>query len=1407
MVKHFGYCPSLRKKVDFEVSEVVDIPTKRGIKYQIKGNFEGRLCNTFCSAAKAQELRSQIGSPKVFTVMEAEESQENLAQATQEETVPPIIGPSEKAYGQEGESAQELPLAQTMPTPIISADDMSVQPIDDLSLPDATLADMQETLDVPPTMDANFEIAEIQPEGDGSSIGNIAPMNPDAPLHAEDFDAEESQENLGQATQEESVPAIIGPSQEAYGQEGEAAQELPLAETVPTPIISAVDMNIVSNDSLSSFNGGDILNQMESELGERPEIMADFAIRPYQLFGQGRSIGNIAPMNPDVPFASEDDDDDEADNDDEDDFDAEYDFQNTAIHTVIADNENEALSYIIGADRNDPDQWPDEEWEVVDIREYDAETFDPLTVEEIEVMAQVPPPVCFAEKIPPSVWENTPIQDQLDYASSKNEGLLDCPQCGISKAELRSQGGYCGTTDPESEEYISSRSCPYEKYFAPQHWIDEPQVISHITPERIVLEDTLMAEVDMPAIDPIKAGVETRFIPKGLFYQINSMLPDGVVANQTIDGMSYELSYYGMDTEALDKVLDIQFQGYDMMFGAEYDIQDMGITTIVADNEDEVWNKFTGDKVYSHDSMWEIVDVRDAETFEAESKKKPSKTAEKAILTGASTGATMEIADALLAAEGERSFTLNYGPKRMYVVIEYNDGKELFMQDYKQFVEELNEAEATGDEELIESLFGVGSDYHNIAEEDFDMGGPNSTPYGAEEVNQKKAKKVIETAIKKYDEYVDDKEAYDDEDIISFEEWFDSHLGDDELEGDEETLEYLKTLPRYNSPDSNDWIWKMYHGAETFEADPEYGAETFSYNVAGIEIIVDDANMKHLPSIKATIADNTQNPIGQWKCWDCGETYETSKKPKLLVMTKDKQGAFCGCGKRAETFEAEGFGKRKGYEVVWMHEPNERNWDNQLGGGMESPRPLFSDYKSAVQYCEKAKLKSRAIILEYNLDEDGEWEVVNDKQWSSWGAEEFNVEFDDWADQEMKSHGENVSFKEWAKEEGKKHGDMDLTDWAEEEEMSHDERYGGEEDTFYTIEVGKREGDELIWEGIPLGHKANDKTLAIEEYNEMKSKHDAIRMGEVKNYYEDITSSHGVEGKVLEKQTNTFIMNHNNAENFEAEYMRKGWKIERPFEDYIQATKENPYRSISIIYNEEDYEPYMTYKSKGSGEYYFKTLDEALDWLNGDNEIYEGGKDFRNAETFDVEFDDWAEEEEESHDERYEAESEPLFPGLNCSHCGSDKDTYYGEPETYAPDGKPIDPNWIEAKEHIWCEACGEASPLDERYGAEEYEVLISDNNMDFGDSHNSFNDETEALEEAWKLSQKETDMFVYVRRNDGKVIRVFRPNLGRGAETFESQSAQTKVKPPIKSIGILLGLGAIAAVVAPENLKKMFKR
>jgi hypothetical protein len=1131
MVKHFGYCPSLRKKVDFEVSEVVDIPTKRGIKYQIKGNYEGRLCNTFCSASKAQELRTQIGSPKVFTVMEAEESQENLAQATQEESVPPIIGPSEKAYGQEGEAAQELPLAQTMPTPIISADDMSVQPIDDLSLPDATLADMQETLDVPPTMDADFEIAEIQPEGDGSSIGNIAPMNPDAPLHAEDFDAEESQENLGQATQEESVPAIIGPSQEAYGQEGEAAQELPLAETVPTPIISAVDMNIVSNDSLSSFNGGDILSQMESNLGERPEIMADFAIRPYQLFGQGRSIGNIAPMNPDVPFASEDDDD-------EVDMNKIANMQKYFMEKLGLDDDEQLEEYFEKMDNESDDD------------NFDAES---LSQFDIELMAQVPPPVCFAEKIPPSVWENTTIQDQLDYASSKNEGLLDCPQCGISKAELRSQGGYCGTTDPESEEYISSRSCPYEKYFAPQHWIDEPQVISHITPERIVLEDTLMAEMDMPATDPIMAGVETRFIPKGLFYQINSMLPDGVVANQTIDGMGYELSYYGMDTEALDKIIDSQSQGYDIMFGAESKptlenlkiaLKQRNSANCQCDNPNVQSWKVNG-KCHVCNEIKKIqamIDDYDAEDFEViyrlKAKYSPDESWE-------------NVGDFDKREEGVNAFNGFIGSTYDLRLIE---------------IETMYEDDAPMEE--ADRIVMSHSSYGELGVQTFDA------------ESKKKPSKTAEKAI---------------------------------LTGASTgaTMEIADALLAAEEDEEEEFMYHVY-------------ISDYSNSVG----FIDDSNrdFENQSDAKKAAEKVAKNEgKGKWVLV-VAEIAEDEYEEIIYEITPD------GDVYDAESFEAEGWTEkigagRKAYcgTCERLIQQSTRIYVNDSNGDIECA-DCYEYQQEAETFNAEETIFTQWVMDNYphsyfslirerdrrNKDMDfAQWlmdtyphiyfSYVEERMARDIGfeAETFGVEFDDWADQEMKSHGENVSFKKWAKEEGEKHGDVPLTDWAEHEEESHDERYGAED-----------------------------------------------------------------------------------CEHF--------WEVAR------------------------------------DGENYNRCLN-----CGGTNQG------------------------EELLAENYRTD--------NCIQCG----------------------RFNESK----CDECDSSLCEDCALTPDEVPVF-SDDSAYVSETRNELNRKYE------ELCKGCVDELTEYYKDDSY-----------DAETFESQSAQTKMKPPIKSIGILLGLGAIAAVVAPENLKKMFKR
>ena len=85
------------------------------------------------------------------------------------------------------------------------------------------------------------------------------------------------------------------------------------------------------------------------------------------------------------------------------------------------------------------------------------------------------------------------------------------------------------------------------------------------------------------------------------------------------------------------------------------------------------------------------------------------------------------------------------------------------------------------------------------------------------------------------------------------------------------------------------------------------------------------------------------------------------------------------------------------------------------------------------------------ILLECEICKKTKQYVSNQKS--------FNVEFNEWADQEMNSHGKNISFKDWSKDEGMKHGNTEITEWAQHEDESHDARYGAEStDSFWDWE-------------------------------------------------------------------------------------------------------------------------------------------------------------------------------------------------------------------------------------------------------------------------------------------------------------------------------------------------------------------
>ena len=122
-----------------------------------------------------------------------------------------------------------------------------------------------------------------------------------------------------------------------------------------------------------------------------------------------------------------------------------------------------------------------------------------------------------------------------------------------------------------------------------------------------------------------------------------------------------------------------------------------------------------------------------------------------------------------------------------------------------------------------------------------------------------------------------------------------------------------------------------------------------------------------------------------------------------------------------------------------------------LGYG-ESPTVFYNEAESEVISGEKrgkvvSMIGSDPRLRRLTKDKDITPEEAMLRREIS-AEQDFAVEFDDWAEQEMKTHGYNISFREWADEESQSHGDEELLDWAQHEEESHEARYDAESLSF-----------------------------------------------------------------------------------------------------------------------------------------------------------------------------------------------------------------------------------------------------------------------------------------------------------------------------------------------------------------------
>lgn len=70
MVVFQGYCRPLKQKVEFQVESVNRLETKRGIKWSVKGHYEGNKISTFTNEENAQRLLGQLTNTVVEEPME-----------------------------------------------------------------------------------------------------------------------------------------------------------------------------------------------------------------------------------------------------------------------------------------------------------------------------------------------------------------------------------------------------------------------------------------------------------------------------------------------------------------------------------------------------------------------------------------------------------------------------------------------------------------------------------------------------------------------------------------------------------------------------------------------------------------------------------------------------------------------------------------------------------------------------------------------------------------------------------------------------------------------------------------------------------------------------------------------------------------------------------------------------------------------------------------------------------------------------------------------------------------------------------------------------------------------------------------------------------------------------------------
>jgi hypothetical protein len=559
-VLYNGYCRPLKAKVDFEVSEVNSLDTAKGIKWQVKGKHGEHNISVFASETNARDLLTQLDATKVesFDAEIAYIPPEEVMVYESEELVPNLFLGAE-SFNADGRGSviveTSIPYEwESNPNPHPYEDK-----IDNESITERVHEEVEAALDQGSSAigfghDRFHEIIQVE--------------NKDGELEDEHIDityefgnqlgAEEEDIDYSKMTVKQLKVELKARGLKVSGKKAELIERL---QSEPLSAESDFTHAIEDEESFERKFQDDIFDNEEDAMKRATEIGCE---KVHSHIIDSKTVY--------MPCHSH----------------AEYESAmvsmgiSNSLEGMRAENEMfDALSFSDWADQEMQTHGEDvsfDEWVDDESTKHGDDSFDDWAEHEQEshanrydaeeavlTNAEIPP-FLYEDYIPPEVWNSISDSARERYIETKDESVLTCPKCGVSKKGLRKIEGFCVATEYASPYYQEGVDCPYSKMFSPIHWIGPENEYSEgfedsVTDRLMVQMEVMGAESPITLHSPspvVKDTFETNkiTISNETYNEIYEDLPESASIGYSKDGRSINIGYFKEDEQYITRLIN-----------------------------------------------------------------------------------------------------------------------------------------------------------------------------------------------------------------------------------------------------------------------------------------------------------------------------------------------------------------------------------------------------------------------------------------------------------------------------------------------------------------------------------------------------------------------------------------------------------------------------------------------------------------------------------------------------------------------------------------------------------------------------------------------------------------------------------------------------------------------------------